>query len=73
MTKKKEIEEASDVGSWEVTEDIIRTRAYQLFEQRGYENGHELDDWLEAEAEVIGKKPVDTADQNSTQHLVPAA
>jgi len=73
MAKKKEIAEASDVGSGEVTEDTIRTRAYELFEQRGYENGHELDDWLEAEAELIGKKPVVPADQNSTQQKVPAA
>ena len=73
MTKKKEIAEASDAGSWEVTEDTIRTRAYELFEQRGKEDGHELDDWIEAEAEVLGKKPVVPADQNSTQHKVPAA
>ena len=33
-------------------EQQIQRRAYQLYEQRGRENGHELDDWLEAEAEV---------------------
>ena len=30
----------------------IRVRAYELFEQRGREDGHELDDWLQAEAEL---------------------
>ena len=30
----------------------IRVRAYELFEQRGREEGHELDDWLQAEAEL---------------------
>jgi hypothetical protein len=30
----------------------IRLRAYELFEQRGREDGHELDDWLQAEAEL---------------------
>lgn len=30
----------------------IRVRAYELYEQRGGEMGHELDDWLQAEAEV---------------------
>ena len=30
----------------------IRVRAYELFEQRGREDGHELDDWLQAEAET---------------------
>ena len=29
----------------------IRLRAYELFEQRGREDGHDLDDWLQAEAE----------------------
>jgi hypothetical protein len=34
-------------------EGQIRLRAYHLYEQRGRENGHELDDWLAAESEII--------------------
>jgi hypothetical protein len=30
----------------------IEVRAYELFEQRGREEGHELDDWLQAESEI---------------------
>lgn len=30
----------------------IRTRAYELFEQRGREDGHDLEDWLAAENEI---------------------
>ena len=30
----------------------IRRRAFELFEQRGREEGHELDDWLQAEEEL---------------------
>jgi hypothetical protein len=30
----------------------IRLHAYELFEQRGKEHGHDLDDWLQAEAEL---------------------
>jgi hypothetical protein len=30
----------------------IQLRAYELFEQRGREHGHDLDDWLRAESEV---------------------
>jgi HSP20 family protein len=33
----------------------IRQRAVQLFENRGREFGHELDDWLAAEQEVLGR------------------
>ena len=32
--------------------DLIRKRAYQLFEARGRRQGHELDDWLQAEREI---------------------
>ena len=33
-------------------QEQIRHRAYELYEQRGGEYGRELDDWLQAEAEV---------------------
>lgn len=33
-------------------QDQIRARAFQLYEQRGRDDGHDLDDWLQAEAEV---------------------
>jgi hypothetical protein len=35
-------------------EEQIRLRAYELYEARDREDGHELDDWLQAEAEIIG-------------------
>jgi len=35
----------------------IKLRAYELFEQRGKEHGHDLDDWLQAEAQLTaGRK-----------------
>ena len=37
-------------------EERIRRRAYELYEQRGMIDGHALDDWLQAEAEVLGAK-----------------
>jgi hypothetical protein len=30
----------------------IRQRAYELYEARGREEGHDFDDWLQAEAET---------------------
>ncbi len=33
-------------------EEEIRQRAYELFELRGREVGHELEDWVRAEEEV---------------------
>ena len=35
-----------------VNEETIRNRAYQKFEERGCEPGHDLDDWFEAEREL---------------------
>jgi hypothetical protein len=34
------------------TDEAIAKRAYELYLQRGSLAGHELDDWLEAEAEL---------------------
>ena len=72
MPKKNEIAEASDADSPVTSEDTIRARAYQLFEQRGCEYGHDLDDWLLAEAELTGKKPVASTDQETTAHKAAA-
>jgi Protein of unknown function (DUF2934) len=35
-------------------EQQIQQRAYELFEQRGRADGHEFDDWLQAECEIKG-------------------
>ena len=35
-------------GIWE----LIALKAYQLYEQRGREEGHALEDWLKAEAMI---------------------
>ena len=40
----------------QVTEDLteqIRQRAYELYEGRERQDGHELDDWLRAESEAM--------------------
>jgi hypothetical protein len=31
----------------------IRRRAYELYQQRGCMDGNDLDDWLQAESEVL--------------------
>jgi hypothetical protein len=42
-------------------EDQIRQRAYELYEARGREDGHDLDDWLRAEGELKAKTSHDLA------------
>ena len=45
-----------DMGSLELTEEYIRLRAYQLWERHGHTHGRDLEDWLEAEAQIHGRK-----------------
>lgn len=34
-------------------EDQIRRRAFELYEARGCQDGHGLEDWLRAESEIL--------------------
>ncbi len=36
-------------------EETIRKRAYELYVERGMEDGHDLEDWFRAEEELLGK------------------
>jgi hypothetical protein len=39
----------------------VRRRAYQLYEQRGKQEGFELEDWLQAETEVLDNPNIQKA------------
>jgi Protein of unknown function (DUF2934) len=39
----------------EVTRDAIARRAYEIYMGRGGADGHDLDDWLQAERELQGE------------------
>ena len=34
----------------------VRLRAYEIYQQRGRVDGHALDDWAQAEAEILQPK-----------------
>jgi Protein of unknown function (DUF2934) len=54
--KRTDIEEQLPKGSREASidpQEEIRRRAYQIYEERGGLNGSALQDWLQAEAEVL--------------------
>jgi hypothetical protein len=36
---------------------LISKRAYELYSERGYRHGSALDDWLEAEREILSQIP----------------
>jgi hypothetical protein len=37
-------------------QELVRARAYELYEQRGREDGHDLEDWVQAESEIARTK-----------------
>ena len=47
--KKQPVSTVTESGN---DEELIRTRAYELYVERGMEDGHEVEDWLRAEEEV---------------------
>lgn len=36
---------------------LIAKRAYELYSERGYRHGFALDDWLDAEREIVSQLP----------------
>jgi len=53
---------AAQAGPLEQRVDAIRQAAYVLYEARGGVYGHELEDWLKAEAEVDAQAQQGLAD-----------
>lgn len=42
--------------------DTLNRRAYELFESRGRQGGHDLEDWFRAESELLGPMPVEISE-----------
>jgi Protein of unknown function (DUF2934) len=55
------VAESKRNGTPQDLEGEIRTRAYQLYEARGCTPGHEGDDWVVAEREIIARYSHSTA------------
>ena len=39
----------------EVHQGLVAQRAYELYEQRGRQEGRDLEDWLNAESQLLGR------------------
>ncbi len=55
MTKEPTKKQSLAVVADPSLEEKIRLRAYTLYEERSREDGHDIDDWLRAEAELTAK------------------
>ena len=51
----------SFVSGNHVDEALVKKRAYELYQERGMEDGHDVEDWLRAEEEVTTWKTQSTA------------
>jgi hypothetical protein len=40
----------------EILQSDVAARAFELYCEYGYEDGHDLDDWLRAESELIARR-----------------
>ncbi len=58
MAKNRKVEVTGTIAGDVSEEQLeqIRRRAHELYEARGREEGHDLEDWLQAEAEIGGGK-----------------
>jgi hypothetical protein len=48
---------ALPVSSCDDLQVLIAKRAYELYSERGYRGGSALDDWLDAEREILSQIP----------------
>jgi hypothetical protein len=63
LKSKTPVEQASLANEFivQLQEGQIRHRAFELYEKRGREQGHDLDDWLRAESEFAQRQVKSTA------------
>ena len=47
----------------------VQRRAFDLFEKRGRELGHDIEDWLKAEHELLGWPAAELAEKGGVYHL----
>ena len=71
ITKVKDAEQKALPVFDEVAKrlEAVQRRAFELFEQRGREDGHELEDWLQAEHELFGWPAAELAEKNGAYEI----
>jgi len=49
--------------------EAIERRAFDLFEKRGCEPGHNVEDWLKAEHELMGWPAAELTEKDNVYHM----
>jgi HSP20 family molecular chaperone IbpA len=58
------------LAEYERQMDEVHRRAYHLFEQRGGTHGRALDDWLDAERQILCSPQAHTTDETNSYRVV---
>jgi len=64
MSKAVEFHSSSNPGQQkldDIVQERIQKRAYELYEARGASPGHALEDWTQAEAEILPDRGIHRA------------
>jgi hypothetical protein len=57
MSRQKQISQSEIDSTFSIDpQEQVRRRAFEIYIQRGAQDGHQLDDWLQAEAEIISQQ-----------------
>jgi HSP20 family molecular chaperone IbpA len=65
--ENNKLETAPALKALQDTVDMVRQRAFELFEHRGYNPGNELADWVQAERDLFWVPPAELAE---TDHQI---
>ena len=55
-TRRRAVTKTAKPLDYALLQEQIRVLAYQFFEQRGYEHGHDVEDWLRAEEVILSRE-----------------
>lgn len=72
VTKVKDAEKKTALPVFEEIAkrlQAVQQRAFELFEKRGGELGHELEDWFQAEHELFGWPAAELAEENGAYEI----
>jgi hypothetical protein len=56
VSRARKSDTAGDANAVMMMREQIAVRAYEMFTARGYQHGHDVEDWLRAEAELTQRQ-----------------
>ena len=70
--ENNKLETAPALKALQETVEMVRQRAFELFEHRGYSSGNELADWVQAERDLFWVPPAELAETDDEVEITVA-